>query len=71
MERLALAIILLVSIGALAHIIWRSLRAPRRGDACSGCPLAGGCGSTDPLAERDEGCGAQDRASAERDGSSI
>ena len=67
MEKLALAIILVVSIGALAHIIWRSLTASRRGDACSGCPLAGGCGSTDTPTKRDEECCAPPK----RDGSAT
>lgn len=69
MERLALAVILALSVWALARIIRRSLPASgqHRG-ACSGCPLASGCDSTGGTTEHDAGRSQIDSALAESDG---
>jgi len=50
MERIVLAAILIVTLTALARIVWRSVRSASRAGSpgCRGCPLAGECGGPEP-----------------------
>ncbi len=49
MEIIVLAAILVVTLAALARIVWGSVRAAHQAvsPGCRGCPLAAECGSND------------------------
>lgn len=50
MDRIVLAAILIITLVALARIVWRSVRSARQmtPDACSGCPFADDCSDRSP-----------------------